>query len=148
VYDKLIDQFEKHSLLTGTVHDRLVDRCKNITKKHIHTFLKELKICKHYENINLIHYNLTGKKPDDISHLEQKLLNDFDKLSKMYDIKYKTNVKRKNFINTQYILYRLLKRHKHPCDVEDFSILKTIDRKSFHDSLTLDLLSVLSWNYN
>ena len=110
-------------------------------------FLKELEYNKHYENINLIHYNLTGVKPDDISYLENKLLDDFDSLTELYDKRFK-NIDRKNFINTQYVLYQLLSRHKHPCIKEDFTILKTIDRKSFHDDICKVLFEERGWNHS
>ena len=52
---------------------------------------KELGFPKHYENVTLIHYNITGKKPDDISYLEDKLLADFDLLVETYDKNFKNN---------------------------------------------------------
>ena len=111
-------------------------------------FLKEMNYTKHYENVNLIHYNMTGVKPDDISHIEDALLRDFDELAMLYDKLFKNNNKidRKNFINTQYVLYQLLRRHKHPCNKNDFYILKTNDRKSFHDEICLQLFMILGWN--
>jgi hypothetical protein len=90
---------------------------------------------------------MTGKKPDDISYLEDKLLEDFDILTDLYDKKFK-NLERKNFINTQYILYQLLLRHKHPCSKEEFTILKTIDRKTFHDDITRVLFEINNWNFS
>lgn len=137
VYKNLIEQFEKHHLIVGNKKIPKEERCKNITKEHIHLFLKELEYTKHYENVNLIHYHLTGKKPDDISHLEDRLLDDFDQLTDFYDKKFKNKpgFDRKNFINTQYVLYQLLMRYRHPCKKEDFTILKTVDRKSFHDDI-------------
>ena len=108
-------------------------------------FLKELGYSKHYENVHLIHYNFTSIKPDDITYLEDKLFDDFNALTELYDKKYK-NIDRKNFINTQYVLYQLLRRHRHPCKEEDFVILKTFDRKVFHDEIIKDLFQELGWN--
>jgi len=147
VYDDLERQFELHHLLVGDIDSPKEIRFKNITKEHIGMFLKELEYNKHYENINLIHYNLTGVKPDDISYLENKLLDDFDSLTELYDKRFK-NIDRKNFINTQYVLYQLLSRHKHPCIKEDFTILKTIDRKSFHDDICKVLFEERGWNHS
>lgn len=146
VYDELEEQFELHHILNGDNNTPKEERFKNITKNHILLFLKELKYSNHYENVHLIHYNFTGIKPDDISHLENQLLDDFDQLTELYDRKYK-HLKRKNFINTQYVLFQLLKRHKHPCNKEEFVILKTIDRKCFHDDVCKDLFEVLGWNH-
>jgi hypothetical protein len=111
-------------------------------------FLKELGYSKHYENVTLIHYNLTGKKPDDISHLEEKLLADFDMIVDVYDKHFKNKVERVNFISTQYVLYQLLLKHRHPCKREDFVILKTMDRKIFHDSVCKQIFGILSWSFH
>ena len=148
VFTRLIDQFDKHHLLVGDKHTPKGIRFANISKEHIHLFLKELEYTKHYENVNLIHYEITGVKPDDISYIEDKLLDDFDTLTYLYDKKFKNkpDFDRKNFINTQYILYQLLTKYKHPCKKEDFTILKTVDRKSFHDDVTKILFEDLGWN--
>jgi len=146
VYEDLEKQFELHHLLVGDKNTNKKIRFKNITKEHINMFLKELDYTKHYENVNLIHYNMTGVKPDDIGYLEDKLMDDFDIIIALYDKIFK-NINRKNFINTQYILHQLLIRHKHPCKKEDFTILKTIDRKTFHDEIFQRLASELGWNF-
>ena len=146
VYEDLEKQFALHHLLVGNRNTEKKIRFANITKEHVNMFLKELGYTKHYENVNLIHYNITGVKPDDINHLEDRLLEDFDTLTEVYDILFK-DIKRKNFINTQYILFQLLKRYKHPCSAEDFTILKTIDRKTFHDDIFRVLATHLGWNF-
>ena len=148
IFSSLLDQFEKHELLVGDKDTPKEIRCSKITKEHIHIFLKELDYTKHYENVNLIHYKITGIKPDDISYLEDKLLDDFDILTNLYDknFKNKPGFERKNFINTQYVLYQLLLKYKHICKKEDFTILKTVDRKSFHDDITKTLFEELGWN--
>lgn len=147
VYRDLIHQFQLHGLVENNLEGK--EMFKNITKDHILLFLKELGYTKHYEDVFLIHYKITGKKPDDISHLEQRLMDDFDTLSNLYDQKFKQTkrVDRKNFINTQYVLYQLLKKYKHPCKKEDFNILKTLDRKSFHDEICIELFTDLGWNF-
>ena len=92
---------------------------------------------------------MTGKKVDDISHLEAQLMEDFDKISNLYDKKFKFTgkVDRKSFINTQYVLFQLLRRHKYPCKKEDFNMLKTLDRKSFHDEIVRELFEHLNFNF-
>jgi len=94
----------------------------------------------------LIHHQLTGKPTPDISHLENGLLNDFDILVDTYDKKFK-NSERKNFINTQYVLFQLLKRHRYPCKKEDFNMLKTVDRKYFHDTICSELFADIGWSF-
>lgn len=146
VYEELEKQFELHHLLVGNKTTDKKIRFQNITKEHISMFLKELNYTKHYENINLIHYNMTGKKPDDISYLEDKLLEDFDIVTDTYDKLFK-NINRKNFINTQYILHKLLCKHRHPCNEDDFAVLKTIDRKTFHDDVFREICNYLEWTF-
>ena len=147
IYEKLEDAFIRHSLISPNKSIPKDIRMSNITKEHVLMFLKDLGYSKHYENFILIHYVLTGQKPDDISHLEEKLLYDFDQLIEMYDSKFKNKIERANFISTQVVFYQLLQKHKHPCKREDFVILKDIDRKSFHDDICRELFELLSWNF-
>lgn len=149
VYEDLKKQFELNHLLVGDVNSPKEVRYSKITKKHVHLFLKETKHSKHYEDINLIYSTLTGNKTNDLSHIENYLMEDFEKLTYAYDILYKKNkhIERKSFINSQYVLYQLLIKHKHPCNKEDFNILKTTDRQSFHDDICKELFKYLGWNF-
>ena len=150
----MYDQFDKHHLLVplDPSADKVTkkSRCKNITKEHIHLFLKELGYTKHYENVNLIHYKMTGKKPDNISHLEDKMMDDFELLTSLYDKMFKNDpeFERTNFMNSQYILYQFLLRYKHKCKKSDFTILKTVDRMAFHDQVASKLFMTLGWNFH
>lgn len=146
IYNELIYEFNQHHLLQGGEGDPPEYRFQNINKEHIMMFLKELGYVKHYENVNLIHYTLTGTKPDDISHLESKLLDDFDQLTHLYGKRFQ-HTDRKNFINTQHVLYQLLLRHRHQCRKENFAVLKTIERKSYHDEVCKMLFEELGWGY-
>jgi hypothetical protein len=147
VYQDLERQFELHHLLVDSSDKQ--KRFSKITHEHINMFLKELEYTKHYENINLIHYNFTKIPPDDISYLEDVLMDDFIILTELYDKRFKIEKKidRKNFINTQYVLFQLLCRHKHPCKKDDFNILKTTDRQAFHDEICKELFTELGWNH-
>jgi len=146
IYDNLEKAFENHGLLIGDKTTKKELRFSKITRDNVLMFLKEEEGgSKHYENVILIHYNMTGKKPDDISHLEELLLADFDVLVDLYDKKFKNKVKRVNFISAPYVLYQLLRRHKHPCKKEDFVILKTIDGKMFCDNVYGELSKELEW---
>lgn len=147
VYTDLEDAFDRHHLLVGDSNTPRIVRFAKITKEHVLMFLKELGYPKHYENVILIHANMTGKKPDDISHLEDRLLADFDTLVETYDKHFKNKVERVNFISTQYVLYQLLQKYKHPCRKEDFVILKTMDRKSFHNNICQELFQLVNWSF-
>jgi hypothetical protein len=146
VYSDLDEQFAFHCLLIGNENTPRVERYANITRKTVMTFLKELGYPKQYENLNLIHSVITDTKLDDIDYLLEKILLDFDILSDLSDKRSVETIK-KNFINTQYVLFQLLRRHGHSCDKEDFTNLKTVDRKFFHENRIKKLFEELKWNY-
>jgi len=147
VYADLEKEFVSHGLIPKEYKDLPREEAfRQITKEHVLLFLKETGHTKHYEDVTLIFSQLTGKPAPDISHMENQLMRDFDQLTELYDKKYKTS-ERKNFINTQYVLYQLLRRHKYPCRREDFNILKTIDRKYYHDTICAELFMLLGWNF-
>lgn len=123
------------------------NKFKNITKSHIIYFLKELGYSKHYDDYVLIYSNLTGNLPNNISHLEEELISDFEKISEKYTLLY-NNIDRKNFINIQFILYRLLIKHNHTFDPEDFINVKSIDRKMERDNICKTIFESLGWEYN
>jgi len=143
IYTYLLTQLKLHNLIAGS------PPYPQITKQQIYLFLKDGGMSKFYEDLNLIHYKITGIKPPDVSHIEANLLADFDILTNLYDIKFRKNKKfrRKNFINTQYVLYQLLRKYNFPCKSTDFNILKTVERKSFHDDICRELFAELKWNF-
>ena len=144
VFKDLEDKFKFHNLLLDSNDKK--QKYQKISKKNIMVFLKELNYSKYYENLNYIYSEITGEKPDDLSGITQLLLKDFDILSELYDEKFK-NINRKNFINTQYVLYQLLKKHGHNCKKEDFITIKTNERKVFHEHIIKTLFEHLGWNY-
>jgi hypothetical protein len=121
--------------------------------------LKELEskdVKKFYDDIVLIHHTLTNQPRDNIEYLEDSLLEDFDKLTETYDSKYSEleadssakTPKRKNFINAQFVLYQLLRKHGHKCNEMDFLTLKTSERKRFHHTICKELFAILGWKYS
>ncbi len=113
-------------------------------------FLEDLNYPDQYENIHLIHYNLTGIKPDNISHLEDVLIKDFEMLVEAYDVLFPadcTKNSRKNFINAQYVLYQLLIKNKHQCERSNFTLLKTMTTRKEHDNICKILFEHLGWNF-
>ena len=137
---------KKNYLLIGSENDPKEQRFSKITKNHIILFLKTLNQSKHYENVHLIHYVLTGQKPNDISHLENKLMNDFEIVLNLYDKNFVQDSKRKNFINGQYILFQLLRHNNYPCKKEDFLMLKTNLIKECYDEICKKIFDQLHWN--
>ena len=149
VYEKLEEQLIKHNLVVGDKSTPKQERYQKVKKEHIMLFLQELKFDKQYENINYIFSQITGTKCYDISHLEEQLMTDFDTLVNLYikKFKYEKKIQRKSFMNINYVFYQLLHKNKYYCKKEEFNILKTIDRKVFHDEIFKELFEELGWNH-
>ena len=134
-------------------------RFERVTRMNVLEILKELEskdVKKFYDDIVLIHHTLTNQPCDNIEYLEDSLLEDFDKLTETYDSKYSEleadsstkTPKRKNFINAQFVLYQLLRKHGHKCNEMDFLTLKTSERKRFHHTICKELFAILGWKYS
>jgi len=134
VYEDILAKIKSHEI-----------PIKNLTKEHLYHFLKSTGHSDHYENMTLIYYEITGIKPPDISHLEGKLYEFFDQIEPIYErIK---SPDRSNFLNGQFILYKLLQKLKYPCKEEDFYILKTRDKMLEHDQIWKQICRELSWTF-
>jgi ribosomal protein L37E len=163
VYKDLEFEFKRHNLLNDNPETSFPEvsqvnvlstneksifykRHSRIKKEHIRLFLQETSHSKYYEDINLIHYYFTGIPPPDISHLETVLYDDFKKFEIVY-ADYATG--RINFLNNNYILFQLLTRRKYKCNVEDFQLLKTIDRIIEYEELTEKIFNDprLEWTF-
>lgn len=124
-----------------------------ITHDHIIMFLRKV-YEKHYEDVMLIHYSLTGVSPPNIGHLEPILEQDFRELMALYHQEYV--IKRnpvledgKSFKSNYYILYKLLQKHNVRCNRRHFSnMLKTPDREIFYDMVCKDLFGKLNWKFH
>jgi hypothetical protein len=138
-------ELEKYNLVDHTKKTKR-SKYKNVTKEHIFLFVKELRLTKCYGDINLIHHLITGVPLNDINHLTEKLLQDFDQFVQMHHKLFPSENERKNF-NYQHLLYQLLVRHKHPCNPNEFNFLKTVDRKYYHDEICRTIFENLGWNY-
>lgn len=145
VYTGLEECFKKYGLLIDSPIKEI--KYSKITKEHIVLFLEELEYDKFREDVNLIHYKITGVKPDDISHLEKDLLKDFEILSALYDKKNKGSKTERKSITSYYVLYQLLCARKHPCNKADFKLLKTLDRQIDHDVKYESLFEELGWTF-
>jgi hypothetical protein len=149
IYKDLENEFEKHHILVGDQNTAKEIRYRNVELDHVMLFLKELGYDKQYENARYIYSYITGKKYPDLSHLEDQLMTDFDILVNLYikKFKYEKKIDRKSFMNIHYVFFQLLNKNKYACKKEDFNILKTVDRKAFHDDVFKELFEELGWNH-
>lgn len=165
IYTILENKLLEKKIINGSLNLSREKKFEKVTRIMILDILKELEskdIKKFYDDIVLIHHTLTGQPCDNIEYLEDSLLDDFDKLTETYDKVYTNTefgknvdgasnlkiVKRKNFINAQFVLYQLLRKHGHPCNEMDFLTLKTSERKRFHHTICKELFSILGWKYS
>jgi len=158
IYTIIETKLIKKKVVDNSILDRN-KRYEKVTRAMILDILKDLDskdIKKFYDDIVLIHHTLTGQPCDNIEYLEDSLLEDFDRLTEVYDNLYNNNQeegdkkssKRKNFINAQFVLYQLLRKHGHLCNEMDFLTLKTSERKRFHHTICKELFSLLDWKYS
>lgn len=160
IYTLLEVRLIEKDLIDGSSNLEKIKKFEKVTRADVLEILKEVEskdVKKFFDDIVLIHHTLTGQSCDNIEYLEDSLLDDFDKLTDAYDNLYtnnddgeedKTKMKRKNFINAQFVLYQLLKKHGHPCSEMDFLTLKTSERKRFHHTICKELFALLGWKYS
>ncbi len=123
-------------------HDLPVER---LTKDHLYEFLRLTDHSDHYEDITLIYCEMTSNAAPNISHLEHELFALFDEIDPVYE-----RVKplgRVNFLNGQFVLFKLLQKLKYPCREDDFYILKTREKMLEHDQIWKKMCQELSWTY-
>ena len=90
-----------------------------------------------YENTNLICHIYWGWKLPDVSHLEGKIMDDYDRTQRVYNCLIK---KRSSSLNSQYRLFKHLQLRGHKCCIEDFKLVRTPDILSEHDEFWREMV--------
>jgi hypothetical protein len=85
-----------------------------------------------YEDVNLICHIVWLWTLPDVSHLEDQIMDDYDKTQKVYECIWKN---RKSNLNTQYRLFKHLQLRGHKCSIEDFKMVKTREILEYHDAI-------------
>lgn len=111
---------------------------------HINSFLKETGNFKYYEDKQLIYSNIVGKNKPDISKQEKGLYEDFDKLVTVF---LKIKGKRKNFLNSHYVLRQLLLKQGVKIPDDHLNSLSTPARLKEHDEFYERCCDILGWNF-
>lgn len=147
VYDHLENALISYRIIDVNTNDdgKIIKNFDKVKLCHIYMVMKNLGYTKFYDDVILIHSNMTGKPAKNIEHLEEQLMQDFDLILMEYTNCFKY-LDRKNF-NTQYVLFQLLKRHNHPCDEDHLVMLKTNERKLFSDKVCKTIFKKFGWNY-
>ena len=139
-FRRVIEQYQGNQItnIPDHVYETLQDTV--ISRESILKCLKKLKLTKYYKDAHRIYFELLGKKIDNIEHLEYKLTRDYRLFIDAY---YKLELDRKNFPSVEYVLYRLLIRHGHPCIESNFNLPKTEKSRLFHEYVCDKILGVI-----
>lgn len=121
----------------------LPDGTKRGTNRELmYEALKNTGNAKYYDHINLILNVHWGWKLDDVSHLEEDLMDDYDISQEIYNDIPK---ERKSSLNSQFRLYKLLRRRGHNCLEKNFKIPTTSDIREFHEMTWMTICKIAGW---
>ena len=118
-----------------------------ITRTEVESICKMLGKKSAKSNENALSRLLNPKVLDDISHLENDLLDDFNIFSKEYDLLARNDLTRKKFLYSQFVLFHILRRTGHDCHPENFTMIRTDDRKKAHNEICKLIFERLGWEF-
>jgi len=104
--------------------------------------LKDTGNSDYYDHINIILNEMWGWALPDVSHLEDKIMEDYDTSQRIYEVIPKD---RKSSLNSQFRLFKHLRRLGYPCKSKDFRIPTTHDILEFHNSTWAKMCEILNW---
>ena len=104
--------------------------------------LKDTGHSNYYDHINLILHELWGWALPDIIHLEDQIMDDYDKSQRIYESLPKD---RKSSLNSQFRLFKHLRRLGYPCKSRNFRIPATHDILEFHENVWAKICEILDW---
>ena len=156
IQNKYINEKVLVELENALEKDKIIDRSLNnpfvkLTKEHLRIYLDHTGHNKYYEDINLIYQHFTGKKCPIINQdVYVKILDDFEKLVQMFitiSNEDEDKIERTNFLNSQYVLYQLLKKNNYQCSEQDFSLPMSIKCRVDQEKIYIMLCDKLHWSY-
>jgi len=104
--------------------------------------LKEIGNSDYYDHINVILNEMWGWALPDVSYLEDKVMKDYDTSQRVYEVLPKD---RKSSLNSQFRLFKHLRRLGHYCKSTDFRIPTTHDILEFHNTMWSKICEILDW---
>nr|QBK91580.1 MAG: late transcription factor 3-like protein [Pithovirus LCPAC302] len=115
---------------------------KGTSRNLMYKALKDTGNSNYYDHIDIILYEMWGWKLYDFSHLEDAIMDDYDKSQRVYETLPKD---RKSSMNSQFRLYKHLKRLGFPCKSKDFRIPTTHDILEFHENIWSKICDHIGW---
>ena len=147
VCKKIIEVLYRYKIIDTLTPENWND----VDKGHVIMAMKELKIDE-YNDAQLYHTHLTGRPGPDLSYIQKELFDDHDKITEVYReimeeviIEYCGKYERTSFLNGDYTLYQLLRRHGHVCTKSEFKMLKTTDPLILHDIVYSKVCKRFGW---
>lgn len=119
---------------------------EDLTPQHLRTLFQQRRndgYSAFYDDVTLIHSEVTGCPPPDITHLENEIYAKFEKLVPVFYERRPTD--RTSFPNVQYVLYQLLRLSNYECSIDEFSILEDAERRRWHDDTWKIFCEALGW---
>lgn len=107
--------------------------------------LKDSGNSRYYDHINIILHVMWGWELPDVSHLELQIMDDYDKSQRIYEILPKD---RKSSLNSQFRLFKHLRRLGYNCKSSNFRIPTTHDILEFHENIWAKICEELEWENN
>ena len=98
-------------------------------------------------NENALLMRINPSALDDMSDLEDELIDDFKAFSKEYDVLAKGWPVRKKFLHSQFVLFHLLRRRGRSCNPENFTMVKTKSSKKTHNDICRLVFERLGWEF-
>ena len=111
-----------------------------LNRDHIYRILKDLKMSKYYDNINVIMNKIIGTPLKDISDKIPKLMELHSKIEYIYGF---VKTLRVNSLNVQFKLYKLLQMLDIKCDINE--LLKTNQKLEEHEKKWEQICEQLNW---
>jgi hypothetical protein len=127
------------------------ERFINVSRYNIIVFLDNSEYSSFKKHVFHIHWKLTGQPRNNISHLEEKIIQDFViYVNTFFQEKGKIPGSlggKKSLVKKQFLFYQLLMKYDHPCSIEDFFIIRSIDRVIEQENSCQETFQKLDWNY-
>ena len=98
--------------------------------------------------VNALLLSIDPCSVDDISHLEEDLINDFKSFSREYDSLVKEGMVSRKFMYLQSVLYHRLKRRGHSLNMENFTMMKNKKTMKKYNDICRLIFERLGWNLN
>ena len=132
IEDYFEENYRENEIITRR---ELAKVCKVLGKKSI----------KGNENALLMRINPSVS--DDISHLEEDIINDFKSFSKEYDVLARDGLFGKKFVYSQLVLLHLLRRKGHDYKSENFTMIKNKKTMKKYNDICRLIFERLGWKF-